>query len=994
MPVRGPVALRDLDAEGLVVRHEGGQRRQALAPAAAHPHEQRVAQGRLQHPHDPAHVLDGRQEQHQLHLPLRHLVVVHEEVLEHVGQLLVAGHLLVILLPAVREIREDEGLRLHDGAPLQLEVRLHRRLQSLQEPRAVLVVHKAVLEHPLALVRPAPDEVLWALEGLLCAQAQALIHLRQIPQVEGVVGFRGRGQHLGRDRLVDLDRGLHERGPLVADAARELAQEPLHDGRVDSLQAVLLEWHDEDVVEVPLVPRRDVWAPSSGGAHRADERQVHQRAELGSLALVPAARVHPLPQQLDRRLRAVRLLGWHVQVVDEDEAAPPERRPVGALPPLVQLPVDDVLSLVGAGLGAESQRDGVEAVWVELREQLLLDDDRLPRASRSGEEHVRVAAHQRLQEERVAHRVGGGHYNRVHLRRLGDLEPDDLFGPQVPPVGLAVREVVKHRALRWDRHLRGRPGVGLGAQQAVRLLQGRLRARHQVADEAAEQLLALAVGDGAEAPDERQPEQQLQLDVLLLGADVLGLGVQGQLLPQQGQVQLQQVRDQPVLAHGHWLPDLALHHLPQGVHGVLEELLDRVRALPEALREPLAPGPEEHAPANVHLLQEDHTAAGHRRWRRYRQVLDLEHHRRHGRQLDDLAAVQAELLVLVHDGVHVLDPDCVDRTVEDEPLALLRLVPGHVAEEHGHDAVGPLARDVVEAAVQVLRRDGLRVEACLVDNLGRVHRTLVCQVRERLLQRVEGGGLAAERQADEHDAVPHHVALVELDDLLHEVRVGLAVGLVQMLRQLADQEAVVGLWQLHPGEKVAADPGVEGHVEVQKLRQIHVVDGLQHQDAFVLGRLLALQAARAHEHREDCPHAVVVVLLRGQLLRAERVRGDNLLRERPCVLVAVRVELDLCDLTIVWNHHGHRAEQRLEVVGQLGATSVARVHRDEAVARPEDRQRRALELERGPTLADRSLYGEDLLRDHAQHLGVDAVKLVEACPAARRRESLEELRHR
>ena len=39
-------------------------------------------------------------------------------------------------------------------------------------------------------------------------------------------------------------------------------------------------------------------------------------------------------------------LGGHVEVVDEDDALLAHRGPVHPLPPLVQLPVDDVLRLV------------------------------------------------------------------------------------------------------------------------------------------------------------------------------------------------------------------------------------------------------------------------------------------------------------------------------------------------------------------------------------------------------------------------------------------------------------------------------------------------------------------------------------------------------------------------------------------------------------------------------------------------------------------------
>jgi hypothetical protein len=93
-------------------------------------------------------------------------------------------------------------------------------------------------------------------------------------------------------------------------------------------------------------------------------------------------------------------------------------------------------------------------------------------------------------------------------------------------------------------------------------------------------------------------------------------------------------------------------------------------------------------------------------------------------------------------------------------------------------------------------------------------------------------------------------------------------------------------------------------------------------------------------------------------------------------------------------HHRDRAEERLQIVGQLGASSIARVHRDERVARHLERQVRSLKIELLDARGLGADNGEDLLRDDREHLEVDAVELVEARPRARRGEPLEELGHR
>ena len=58
------------------------------------------------------------------------------------------------------------------------------------------------------------------------------------------------------------------------------------------------------------------------------------------------------------------------------------------------------------------------------------------------------------------------------------------------------------------------------------------------------------------------------------------------------------------------------------------------------------------------------------------EVHRLEEQVHHGRHRDDLAAHQAELLVVVEHRVHVLDPDRVDGAVEDDPLVVLARVHG------------------------------------------------------------------------------------------------------------------------------------------------------------------------------------------------------------------------------------------------------------------------------------------------------------------------------
>lgn len=135
-------------------------------------------------------------------------------------------------------------------------------------------------------------------------------------------------------------------------------------------------------------------------------------------------------------------------------------------------------------------------------------------------------------------------------------------------------------------------------------------------------------------------------------------------------------------------------------------------------------------------------------------------------------------------------------------------------------------------------------------------------------------------------------------------------------------------------------------------------------------------------------------MLTAELLRAEPVGGDDLHGQRPAVVEAVRVQSVFRDERVIGHHHRHRAEERLQVVRQLGAAGVARIHRDEDRAGGIEVDLGALEDHLLGAGVDRALNREYLLRDDRQDLQVDAIELVEAGPGAARGEALEELAER
>jgi hypothetical protein len=72
---------------------------------------------------------------------------------------------------------------------------------------------------------------------------------------------------------------------------------------------------------------------------------------------------------------------------------------------------------------------------------------------------------------------------------------------------------------------------------------------------------------------------------------------------------------------------------------------------------------------------------------------------------NDLATVEAEFLIIVEDCIHVLDPNGIDGAIKDEPFSIWILSLGKGSELDSQDTVGPLMRDLIVEAVQLLHGD-------------------------------------------------------------------------------------------------------------------------------------------------------------------------------------------------------------------------------------------------------------------------------------------------
>mmetsp|Transcript_75508 Transcript_75508/g.180374 ORF Transcript_75508/g.180374 Transcript_75508/m.180374 type:complete len:801 (-) Transcript_75508:7569-9971(-) len=788
----------------------------------------------------------------------------------------------------VTEVCKDHGLQLHCLIIWTLQVLVHVALAQVGEPVHVLLGGQAVLEHALALMEPALCEVIHLGQRLPAALANALEDLGHISHVEGVVGLGRGGQELLQHRAIDFQRGGDGARCRTQHVSGHHAHELVHHRHEDAAQALLIEGCHEEEVEPPGVAVRDIVLPPAGGAHGRQHVDVDQLSELPALPVIPAIshgrQNEHLAQDLDRRLGAILLFEGHVQVVDEDQHLLPGRRPESALLALVQLAVNHILGLVGRGLRGEGEGVGGVAVRAEALEQHALDGGCLGSTCGPGDQDVVALLDQGADQELVAAGVRGRHHDGVVRRVLGDVEALDALRPGLPlPALHGVDEGVVQQALAGRRWHGAAPGdVQLGeVRHEVELLQQVLLVVHAGADDVAHEQAALGVRAGGAGPGHGEPEELVDHDLTihealahvrvlialfafrhlhLRLAEHLGLVAHQGVHHAGGHAAQPAVRDREGRLH---LVGALQHHLEVIVEEPRQLLMV---LLLEVIGHRRQPGIHNGPPAQVRVrLQEDDAHAAHRGRGRVVQVPDLEQHGGDGGELDNLATVQAELLVVVQHGVHVLDPNGIHWAVQDHPLALAIPEGLHrLSHCDGQHAIRPLLGVQVTLAVELALGDGLWVHHVLSH---RHHLLPVGQLAQGFGQHVLHVGLAAGGDAHRHEPVAHQHGLPELNDLGGEGLGGLQAPLLRDLIDGGHQLSRVARGQLHPGEQIPDDALEERQIRRGELGEVHICEGPQSDDVlWVLVPVCSLAVTAGHQQGVQAPHAEVVVALRAQLL--------------------------------------------------------------------------------------------------------------------------------
>mmetsp|Transcript_51 Transcript_51/g.123 ORF Transcript_51/g.123 Transcript_51/m.123 type:complete len:378 (-) Transcript_51:4760-5893(-) len=226
------------------------------------------------------------------------------------------------------------------------------------------------------------------------------------------------------------------------------------------------------------------------------------------------------------------------------------------------------------------------------------------------------------------------------------------------------------------------------------------------------------------------------------------------------------------------------------------------------------------------------------------------------------------------------------------------------------------------------------------------------------------------------------LGFIRLDALEDHRRHQLQVARTHLFLKCLLQFAVVDHGHVGAREEIGHERVEERHILRNELGRVHVANRAKQDD--ILGQFWIgpLERTSLVQHRLDRAQAEVVMVLLGELLHHQVVKGVHLLGEDLGRGEAFSIEHNLDDERDVRRHHRHWTEQRLQVLGKFGPSGVAWIHRDENATRRIQLNVLALKHETGPLLGHRSQDAEDLLRHHREHLNLNAVELIEARPCS------------
>ena len=157
---------------------------------------------------------------------------------------------------------------------------------------------------------------------------------------------------------------------------------------------------------------------TTGLAHSGEDLKLAHVVFDDLRTIVPEARVEPLAEELDGRLRAICVPLRHIKVIDEAHGLQfCVLRLEFVLSPTIEVGFNHLLRPVGGGTGREVDGEG-ELELVEFSEERLLNQHGLADTRVTHEEDVFVVLEQSLSDETVPRPIDGLNVDLVELAAL------------------------------------------------------------------------------------------------------------------------------------------------------------------------------------------------------------------------------------------------------------------------------------------------------------------------------------------------------------------------------------------------------------------------------------------------------------------------------------------------------------------------------------------------------------------------------------------------
>eukprot|EP00398_MALV-I-01_sp_L67-1_P000213 gene212-gene182 len=243
---------------------------------------------------------------------------------------------------------------------IHVELPLATVTQLAQHPLTIFLVNETIGENAQDLMGPQTNVLLSVITFFSLHHQDTNDDLAEIAQIESIMNLRRRWKKSGRNAFV-----------YVQSSENNFLRQTEH------FRWVTVCLHLEIKNGLENHTRSDEGASATWRTHRCNRQNVFELLESDLLQIVPTTTrckrtvVDKHTQDLNWRLRSINFFCWHIQIVNHDNELLADGRSIYTLPSLVNLGVNQTLSLITFGLSREAKSERIEFVFVHAKKNIL-----------------------------------------------------------------------------------------------------------------------------------------------------------------------------------------------------------------------------------------------------------------------------------------------------------------------------------------------------------------------------------------------------------------------------------------------------------------------------------------------------------------------------------------------------------------------------------------------------------------------------------------------